>query len=95
MSHSSGKTCGIFPGKSGTIRFAISPQVRASLASAKGQKAINDGKEADAATFYREAVSIYAAQPENAATLNNGGLAYSGFACQNRIVLPPAHQNIY
>jgi hypothetical protein len=53
----------------------VNPQVKASLAESKGRKALRENKDAEAATFFREAVAVYAAQPESAATLNNGGLA--------------------
>jgi tetratricopeptide (TPR) repeat protein len=50
-------------------------QVKADLAIARGRKALEEGKEDAAAAFFRQAVAIYAAQPETAATLNNGALA--------------------
>ncbi len=51
------------------------PMTRASLAEARGQKALEEGKDEEAARRFREAVEIYAALPESASTLNNGGLA--------------------
>jgi hypothetical protein len=51
------------------------PETKASLASARGHKAQRDGKEAEAAAYFREAATIYAGMPESAVSLNNGGLA--------------------
>ena len=51
------------------------PHVKASLANSRGRKSLREGKDADAAACFREAVSVYASQPETSATLNNGGLA--------------------
>jgi hypothetical protein len=49
---------------------------KASLASARGGKAEQDGKEEEAARFYRKALEVYATMPENAATLNNSALVH-------------------
>ncbi len=51
-------------------------EVRASLAQTRGHKAERDGKDAEAADHYREAIKTYAEMPENAATLNNAALAH-------------------
>jgi tetratricopeptide (TPR) repeat protein len=51
------------------------PQTKATLADARGQKAIRDGKEDEAAKFFREAVDIYAAQKESSSVLNNGAIS--------------------
>ncbi len=51
------------------------PEAKASLATARGRKAKRDGKDAEAATFFRESAAIYAGLPEDAASLNNGGVA--------------------
>lgn len=52
------------------------PTVKASLASARGHKALLDGKDADAAEQYRAAIAVYATLPETAATLNNSALVH-------------------
>jgi hypothetical protein len=52
-----------------------SPETRALLAKARGEKAERDGKDAEAANHFREAAKIYAGLPESEMTLNNGGLA--------------------
>lgn len=52
-----------------------SPNTKASLATARGRTALRDGKDEEAAGFFREAVKIYAGQPETPGTLNNGALA--------------------
>ncbi|MBL8799787.1 MAG: hypothetical protein JNM56_38250, partial [Planctomycetia bacterium] len=50
--------------------------VKASLSYARGNKALQEGKDAEAATQLREAIAVYDKLPENAATLNNCALAY-------------------
>lgn len=50
--------------------------VKASLSTARGNKALIEGKDADAEKYLRQAVELYARQTESAATLNNGALAY-------------------
>jgi predicted negative regulator of RcsB-dependent stress response len=52
-----------------------SPQVKSMLAEARGEKALREGRDEEAATLFRQAANIYAAQPESATVLNNGGLA--------------------
>jgi len=52
-----------------------SAEVKAALANARGQKALREGQDNEAAKAFREAVAVYQKQPENAATLNNAGLA--------------------
>ena len=52
------------------------PSVEASLASARGMKAEQDGKDEEASTHYRRAIEIYDKLPENASTLNNSALDY-------------------
>jgi tetratricopeptide (TPR) repeat protein len=49
---------------------------KADLASARGHKAEEEGKDEDAASLYREAVKYYEGQLENSAALNNGALIY-------------------
>lgn len=53
------------------------PAVKAALASALGNKALEKGQDEEAARQLREAIEIYRGQTENAATLNNAALAYS------------------
>ncbi len=55
---------------------ATVPHAKAALATARGDKAYQEGKDAEAARAYREAVQVWASQPEDATSLNNGGLAY-------------------
>ncbi|TPW00669.1 MAG: hypothetical protein FD125_3001, partial [bacterium] len=50
--------------------------VKASLASARGNKSLQEGKDQEAATQFREAIATYSQMPENASTLNNGALVY-------------------
>jgi hypothetical protein len=53
------------------------PNVQALLSLTRGQKAVQDGDDAGAAKFFREAIDTYARQPQSTATLNNGALAYA------------------
>jgi tetratricopeptide (TPR) repeat protein len=50
--------------------------VQASLAAARGQKAYQDGNDAEAARHLREAIGLYDRMTEDAGSLNNSGLAY-------------------
>jgi Tfp pilus assembly protein PilF len=50
--------------------------VQADLAAARGRKAFQDGKDAEAADHLRKAVGLYDKMPETSATLNNGALAW-------------------
>jgi tetratricopeptide (TPR) repeat protein len=50
--------------------------VKASLSDALGEKALQEGKDAEAATHLREAIDLYARQAATATTLNNGALAH-------------------
>jgi tetratricopeptide (TPR) repeat protein len=50
------------------------PTAKASLAKARGHKALRDGKDAEAAEQFRAGLAVYAAEPESAGTLNNAGL---------------------
>jgi tetratricopeptide (TPR) repeat protein len=52
------------------------PQVRASLASARGQQAHREGRDAEAAEQFRQAIAGYEQAPEDAAALNNCALVY-------------------
>ena len=54
---------------------ASDPEVKASLANSRGYKAMEEGRDADAARSFREAAAVYAGLPESSSTLNNGGLA--------------------
>jgi tetratricopeptide (TPR) repeat protein len=52
------------------------PEVRASLSDARGRKAAEEGKDAEAIRHYREAIEVYNKQPENEATLNNSAIVH-------------------
>lgn len=52
------------------------PQVKASLCEARAEKAIEEGKTADAEPLLLEAIQMYAKMPENEAVLNNAALAH-------------------
>lgn len=52
------------------------PSVEASLASSRGHKAQQDGKDEEAANHFRRAIEIFDKMPENASTLNNSALVY-------------------
>jgi hypothetical protein len=51
-------------------------EAQASLAAARGHKALQESKDDEAARHLRAAVAWYDKIPENAASLNNGALAY-------------------
>jgi hypothetical protein len=51
-------------------------EVRASLAEARGHKAERDGKDDEAANYFRQALATYAQMPESAPALNNCALAH-------------------
>ncbi|HZV05701.1 MAG TPA: hypothetical protein VE999_11515 [Gemmataceae bacterium] len=51
-------------------------QVKASLSEAKAEKAIEEGKIADAEPHLRQAIDLYEQMPENEGILNNCALAY-------------------
>ncbi|HEY7152770.1 MAG TPA: hypothetical protein VH575_02325 [Gemmataceae bacterium] len=51
-------------------------QVQANLCEAQGEKAFQDGQQAEAATQLRQAIALYARMPVNAAVLNNGALVH-------------------
>jgi hypothetical protein len=53
-----------------------SVEVRALLSSARGQKAEQEGKDAEAVGHYRAALAAYASMPEETATLNNSAMAH-------------------
>jgi hypothetical protein len=53
-----------------------SPDVKASLSLAQGQKALDEGKNEEAAKHLRDSIASLGAMPENSATLNNTALAY-------------------
>lgn len=48
--------------------------VQASLEESRGQKAVREGREADAEAHYRKALELHARLPVTATTLNNGAL---------------------
>lgn len=52
------------------------PHVKASLSEAKGEKAIEEGKTADAEPHLRQAIELYEHMPENEGVLNNTALVY-------------------
>jgi tetratricopeptide (TPR) repeat protein len=52
------------------------PQTRASLSRSLALKAMEEGKDEEAARQLREALAIYATMPLDEATLNNSGLVY-------------------
>lgn len=52
------------------------PHHKASLSTALGQKAIRDGQKDEATTHLRAAIDAYKAMNEDAASLNNGAIAY-------------------
>jgi tetratricopeptide (TPR) repeat protein len=51
-------------------------QVKAMLSSAQGSKAMEDGKDEEAARHFRQAIDLYGKMPETTASLNNGALVY-------------------
>ncbi len=51
-------------------------EVKASLAQARGHKALNEGKDDESAKQFREAANLYGSLQETATTLNNAGLAW-------------------
>lgn len=51
------------------------PFVKANLANARGEKALQEGDLDDAAQYFREALGAFKQQSDSAATLNNGALA--------------------
>jgi len=51
-----------------------SPEIKASLCGARGNKALQDGKDELAAAEFRNAIDAYSQLPENASTLNNSAL---------------------
>ncbi|MDP6357110.1 MAG: hypothetical protein QF473_18495, partial [Planctomycetota bacterium] len=53
-----------------------SPNVQASIAYAKGRRALRQSNEAEAANHLRTTVQLYTKLPENASSLNNSALAY-------------------
>jgi tetratricopeptide (TPR) repeat protein len=52
------------------------PHVQASLNTARGTKAEQDGRHEDAAGHFRKAIELYDKMPENATTLNNSSIAH-------------------
>lgn len=52
------------------------PHVKAQLSSSMASQAMRDGNDDLAVEYFRKTIDIYAAQPENEATLNNAALAY-------------------
>jgi hypothetical protein len=52
------------------------PRIKALLSSTRGNKAMEEGKEEEAADHLRQAIAAYAALPEDAATLNNSATAH-------------------
>ena len=52
------------------------PEVSASLAVAKGDSAVSHGRHKEAERHYRQALAVYAKQPENSSTLNNAALVH-------------------
>jgi len=52
------------------------PDVKASLAWARGGKALQDGQDDAAAKFFRQAIDGYGQLPVTSSTLNNAALAY-------------------
>jgi predicted Zn-dependent protease len=52
------------------------PFIKASLAYTRGHKAAREGKTAEAAAQLRDAVALYAKQPEGPGTLNNAALCH-------------------
>lgn len=52
------------------------PQVQATLLSALGDQAANQGDRAEAADHFRRAIALYEKLPETDATLNNAALVY-------------------
>jgi tetratricopeptide (TPR) repeat protein len=55
---------------------ATNADTRASLCEARGERALRDGNDAEAAEQFRQALALYAAMVENAAVLNNSSLAH-------------------
>ncbi len=54
----------------------VEGEVKALLAKSQGARAEEQGKDDEAAAFYREAAAVYEKQAPTAAALNNGALAY-------------------
>src|SRR5262249_53207338 len=52
-----------------------SPQTKASLMMARGNKALQHGDDEEAAQHLRQAVAVYAEMPESTTSLNDGALA--------------------
>jgi hypothetical protein len=52
------------------------PETKASLAAARGDRAAREGKDDEAAAHYRQAIDTYGRMPETAGTLNNSALAH-------------------
>ncbi|HZY90524.1 MAG TPA: hypothetical protein VFE78_37220 [Gemmataceae bacterium] len=52
------------------------PNDKATLATSLGQKAHQEGKDAEAARHLREAIEVYGKMEQNATSLHNGSLAY-------------------
>jgi tetratricopeptide (TPR) repeat protein len=52
------------------------PEVKASLATARGHQARRDNQDDEAARYYRDAIATYAKMTESTATLNNSALAH-------------------
>jgi hypothetical protein len=57
------------------------PHIQASLAAARGQKAYEDGNDAEAAKQLRQAVALYDKMTEDAGALNNSGIACFSLFC--------------
>jgi tetratricopeptide (TPR) repeat protein len=53
-------------------------KVQADLANTRGQKALQESQDTEAAKHFREAVQIYGDMPESFLTLNNGALSQIG-----------------
>ena len=50
------------------------PNIKAGLASALGERAVEEGRESAAISHFRKAIATYEAMPESTTTLNNGAL---------------------
>jgi len=51
-------------------------EIKAALSMAQGNKAMQEGRDQEAATHLRDAIDTYGRLPVEASTLNNGALAY-------------------
>jgi hypothetical protein len=52
------------------------PEIKAALSTARGQKAVRDGNDAEGIRHFREALAEYSGLPANAANLNNESIVH-------------------